>query len=92
MTRLAKVKVASAFYDREGRVKVTGPLSALPFNPHPYDRCPRFKVQFNGKWIEVELLDACDTYGFLAQSSPKWNDPFSDATPKVEIRRTRETA
>ena len=85
--RLPKVRAASAFYDREGKLKVTGPLSALPFNPHPYDGCPHFRVQFNGDWIEVQLLDASDTYGFVAVGVDAWDAPSIDHTPKVELRR-----
>lgn len=87
MIRLPKVKAASAFYDREGNLKATGPLSALPFNPHPYDRCPNFRISFNGEWVEMELLDAADTQGWVAVGKPDWNSANLDATPKIELRR-----
>ena len=86
--RLPKVRVSSAFIDGNGQFKCAGPLSALPFNPHPYDRCPQFRVGFNGKWITVEMLDGADTYGFVAVATPDWNDPANDNTPKVTLSRS----
>ena len=82
-----KVSAAAAFYDGNGDFKCSGPLSALPFNPHPYDRCPQFRVGFNGKWILCDLLDASDTYGWVAVAAPDWNTPSVDHTPKVTLQR-----
>lgn len=86
--RLPKVRAASAHIDsKTGLLKCSGPLSALPFNPHPYSRCPPFRVSFNARWHRVELLDAADTQGWVAQAQPMWNDASEDPTPKVELRR-----
>jgi hypothetical protein len=88
--RPPKVKASSAFLDTQGKFKCAGPLSALPFNPHPYDRCPPFRVSFNHHWHTVELTGGvADTYGWVAQGTPPWDDPSLDATPRVELRSPR---
>ena len=87
MPRLKKTKVASAFMDRDGVFKCAGPLSALPFNPHPYDRCPQFRVNFNKKWITVDLVEASDEFGWIAQAAPEWDGANTDVAPKINIRK-----
>ena len=87
MRRPHKVKAASAFLDGQGKLRCSGPLSALPFNPHPYSRCPTFRISFNGEWHTVELVDASDTQGWVAVEQPMWNDSCEDPTPRIDLRR-----
>lgn len=82
-----KVKAAAVYIDKTGLLRAAGPLSALPFNPHPFNRCPVFRVSFNEKWVEVELEEASETYGWIAVATPMWNDSSVDSTPKVDIRK-----
>jgi hypothetical protein len=83
--RPPKVKASSAFV-AQGKLKAAGPMAALPFNPHPYARCPAFRIGFNGRWHEVELVDACETYGWVAASVIDIKAEL-DVVPKVELRR-----
>lgn len=85
-----KVKMTSGFIDRDGRFKCAGSLAHLPFNPNPYNRIPHFRVNFNGKWITVEvdpLEGASDRFGWIATALPDNDDPNIDVSPRVTVRK-----
>lgn len=83
--RPTKVKATSAFISK-GRLKCAGALSALPFNPLPYERCPNFRISFNGRWHTVELMEASEVYGWIAADVEDIIDDLAVA-PRVELRK-----
>lgn len=70
------------------RFQCSGPYSALPGNPFQYPQFPPFRVRFNSTWIDVEIVEYGEEFGWKAISIEALARD-TDVTPRVEVRSPR---
>lgn len=80
------VDCTSAFITSDGKFKCAGALGALPWNPHAGAEWPIFRVNLNGVWREVKMLDASEVYGWVAEGVDSI-EAARQISPKVELRK-----
>lgn len=81
-----KVTVRSAFVTSEGKFKCAGTLSELPMNPWAEPEFPVLRVNLNGRWETVQIIECHPSYGWTAEALDALEHTRGIA-PKVELRR-----
>lgn len=87
MKRLPKVKMNHGAFVGD-RFQCSGPYGALPFNPFSHPQWPPFRVEFNGEWIPVQVIEYSEDWGWKAVSVEAVQRD-ADITPRVEVRGRR---
>ena len=85
--RLPKVRMNHGAYVGD-RFYCSGPYSALRGNPFQYPSFPPFRVRFNGDWIDVQITEFGEDFGWKAVSIESLARDEA-VTPRVEIRSPR---
>lgn len=61
-----RVQVKAAFYGKDGTLKASGTMSAIPWNPFPVEMCQVFQVSLNHRWHLVQIEEAHPDKGWVA--------------------------
>jgi hypothetical protein len=85
--RLPKVRMAHGAFVGD-RFQCSGPYSALHRNPFSHPQWPPFRVRFNHQWIDVQVVEYSEDWGWKAVSVEALQRD-DDVTPRVEVRGRR---
>lgn len=85
LTRRAPKVNADMVGQIRDRVVATGRYAAIPFNPFAHPQWPPFRVCFNGRWIEVEVTEFSEEWGWKAEEVVARNRDL-DITPRIDVR------